>query len=411
MVAQPEEHIPANGNDTVEQSVPGPAQEENLEEESLADLLAQATAQYAQKSYRAAAELYSRATELQAEENGEMSIENADLLYLYGRCLYHVAVEKSDVLGSKVAGEEKSQQASKTSNKQSNGNKPSAKEKRVDEEPATTKTATTSKPFFQFTGDENFDVSDDSDSDDDNDNGDGEQDPNGEDEDEFSNAFEILDLARVLLQRKLEHYTSDTTATPEPDSLKQIQERLADTHDLQAEISLEAERFSDAVSDFRAALAIKEALYPPESSYLAELHFKLSLALEFGSVTQEKDADTPEGEGSSKVGTVDEGMREEAAKEMEAAIRSCKLRIEKEEKILASGSGNGNGEDTTSGTTGSKKITQASINDVKEMVADMEQRVSFFSFHFPSHSHILSIFPCPSFVPLFHLFFLISPIL
>ena len=45
------------------------------------------------------------ATELQAKLNGEMSAQNADLLYAYGRCLYHCAVKNSDVLGSKVAGE------------------------------------------------------------------------------------------------------------------------------------------------------------------------------------------------------------------------------------------------------------------------------------------------------------------
>ena len=36
-----------------------------------------------------------------------MSSRNAELLYSYGRCLYHVAVKNSDVLGSKVAGEKR----------------------------------------------------------------------------------------------------------------------------------------------------------------------------------------------------------------------------------------------------------------------------------------------------------------
>ena len=71
----------------------------------LDDLKAQATLKYAVKDYDAAVELYSQATELQATINGEMAAENADLLYAYGRCLYHVAVANSDVLGSKVAGE------------------------------------------------------------------------------------------------------------------------------------------------------------------------------------------------------------------------------------------------------------------------------------------------------------------
>ena len=70
----------------------------------LDDLNAQATLKYSVKDYDAAAELYSEATELQAELNGEMSPLNAELLYKYGRCLYHVAVKNSDVLGLKVTG-------------------------------------------------------------------------------------------------------------------------------------------------------------------------------------------------------------------------------------------------------------------------------------------------------------------
>ena len=70
----------------------------------LASLIAQATAKYAIKDYLPAAEYYSQATELQAELNGEMAAENADLLYSYGKCLYFVAVKNSDVLGGEAAG-------------------------------------------------------------------------------------------------------------------------------------------------------------------------------------------------------------------------------------------------------------------------------------------------------------------
>src|SRR5271156_5779939 len=72
-------------------------------QERLTDLIARATAAYAIKDYSPAAELYSQATELQAELNGEMAVENADLLYSYGKCLYFVAVSKSDVLGGGAA--------------------------------------------------------------------------------------------------------------------------------------------------------------------------------------------------------------------------------------------------------------------------------------------------------------------
>ena len=73
-------------------------------EERLQDLIAQATALYSVKDYSPAAELYSQATELQDEVNGEMNPENADLLYSYGKCLYFVAVRNSEVLGAGSAG-------------------------------------------------------------------------------------------------------------------------------------------------------------------------------------------------------------------------------------------------------------------------------------------------------------------
>src|SRR5947199_10557636 len=81
-----------------------PRTEESSKFDQLADLIARATAAYAIKDYSPAAELYSQATELQAEMNGEMAVENADLLDSYGKCLYFVAVSKSDVPGGTAAG-------------------------------------------------------------------------------------------------------------------------------------------------------------------------------------------------------------------------------------------------------------------------------------------------------------------
>ena len=348
------------------------------EAESLDSLLAQATAHYAQKNYKTAAELYSRATELQAQANGEMSTENADLLYLYGRCLYHVAVEKSDVLGSKVAGEKRDPSSSGpdagSSDKKINGVEA---EGRVTEEVVAAVATEAShpkvaeqerpenKPYFQFTGDENFDSDEEEDA-----AGATEDGEAGEEDDDFSNAFEILDLARVLLQKKLEKFEARDVGkgkgVGDADGKRQLKERLADTHDLQAEISLEGEQFQNAVNDLRAALALKQELHPADSSLVAETHYKLSLALEFSSVTEPKDENREVDQ--SRATHVDEALREEAAKEMEAAIASCRLRIGKEEKVLAAGDVNG--------IDSKSKITRKSIDEVKEMVQDMEQRVS-----------------------------------
>ena len=345
----------------------------------LKDLTAQATAKYAVKDYDAAAELYSMATELQAEINGEMSAQNADLLYFYGRCLYHVAVSNSDVLGSRVAGEKREESKKAQKIKQSKWEGPSngesiLPEERVVEEGAAIiangegsvladRESAESKPFFQFTGDDNYDDSDDDAQGAEGEVGDGEADA---EDDDFSNAFEVLDLARLLLQRRLEELQANEgkgKMTGNSETGRQLMERLADTYDLQAEISLEGERFPNAVVDLKAALQLKEELFPQDSSLIAEGHYKLSLALEFSAVTQPKDDD-----GAGQSAQVDEGMREEAAREMEAAIMSCKIRIQKEEGALVS-------ESSANGDSEKANITKESIEDVKDMVKEMEQRV------------------------------------
>ena len=364
--------------------------DESANRARLADLIAQATSKYAVKDYAPASELYSQATELQAELNGEMAVENADLLYSYGKCLYFVAVSNSDVLGAKAAGEKV---GNTKEEKKSKGKRKIAKLEPIEEqdqkvaEEIVAKIATEKepgqetstadkkdeKPFFQFTGDENWDDSDDEDAEE-------EGDEEEEEEDDFSNAFEILDIARVLLVRQLEQLQNAADESGgkgkgrESDSIdsaeiRHVKERLADTHDLQAEISLEGERFPSAVVDLRSALALKEQLHPKESSEIAECHYKLSLALEFSSVTQEKDENGEVIEG--KQATVDEAMRQEAALEMEKAIESCELRIKKEQAEVDSRS-----EAITPDDSKKKQITQKDIDEVKEMVADMRQRVS-----------------------------------
>lgn len=352
----------------------------------LRGLTAQATLKYSVKDYNAAAELYSQATELQAEINGELSSENADLLYAYGRCLYHVAVKNSDVLGSKVTGEKREedhrQRGSKKQAEQQTIDEANGQEKSIVEGAATKVVGERngpvrpgeeanggSKPYFQFAGDENFDTSSD-DEDEEGAKADAEDAEDADEEDDFVNAYEVLDLARVLLLKKLvevENSSGKGKEKCESHQVQRLKERLADTYDLQAEISLEGERFPNAVVDLRSALELKTGLFPQESSLVAEAHFKLSLALEFSSVTQQK---SEKGVVNSETDAhVDEAMREEAAQEMKEAIASCRLRIRKEEAVLLAPS-------EANGDSGKPKVTKEDIADVKEMVKEMEQRVS-----------------------------------
>lgn len=360
--------------------------------DKLSAAISDANVQYGLKNYNAAADLYATAAEMQDSLNGEMNPANAELLYLYGRCLYHVAVAKSDVLGGKIAGEKKKEKKAKPS---SNGEgssgvaAPSGEEKlagEVVEAAVEAKDGASkeednkaeNKPYFQFTEEP------DSDSDEDED-GEGEGDEGGEDEeDDFANAYEILDLARVLLERQLQAIDANDQLTngkaSQPGSAmdeqgRNLKELLADTHDLQAEISLENERFNDAIPDFRASLELKHALYSKENNIIAEAHYKLSLALEFASVTAIREAQAQESTGGDAAGStsstaqpkeapqVDEKLRSEAAVEMEAAIESCKLRIAKEES------------DITSLADDAKTKKEKQIQDVREMTEEMEQRL------------------------------------
>ncbi|KAJ5563198.1 hypothetical protein N7535_008362 [Penicillium sp. DV-2018c] len=338
----------------------------------LDDLIARAAAKDATKDHDSASELYSQATELQAELNGELSPENADLLYAYGKSLYNVAVSKSDVLGSKVAGEQQPTAATSSSKQPSSAGSKSTNDSIVQDAIATSMAQTASsakradkesvsadpKPLFQFTGDENFVDSEDEDEEN------MEQAEEDEEEDDFANAFEVLDLARVLYLKKLdaaeEKDRGKGKSTAVSSEIKHIKERLADTHDLQAEISLEGERFNDAVTDLRTVLELRNPLYPLEDPSVAECHYKLSLALEFASV-QRSDEQT-----SNDKPRVDEEMRNEAATQMEHAIESCRVRMAQEEKKY----------EAEKDVDEDKAIaTKRRIANVKEIIAEMEQRL------------------------------------
>ncbi|PYH47717.1 SHNi-TPR domain-containing protein [Aspergillus saccharolyticus JOP 1030-1] len=324
---------------------------------SLDDLIGQAAAKDAIKDFHAAAELYSEATEIQAKLNGELALENADLLFAYGRALYNVAVSKSDVLGSKVATEGAPSHSNDSKTVTQNVVEDAIAQAQAAEMvpgPEIQLDGNTSRPYFQFTGDENFDESD---TEDEVDNAVAE-----EDEDDFANAYEVLDLARILYQKKLNAMEEDGKgkSAEQPMDLKQVKERLADTYDLQAEISLEAERFIDAVADLRIALSLRQSLFPMEDPSVAECHYKLSLALEFASV------DRADNDGQAENDKVDEGMRKEAVTQMEHAIESCRVRMVQEQMKLVS----------DSSLNEDKAIAlKRKIDNVKDIISDMEQRL------------------------------------
>ncbi|KUI62905.1 NASP-related protein sim3 [Cytospora mali] len=397
---------------------------------SLADLTARASALYTQKKYDEAAEVYAQAAEMQAEMNGEMSPDNAEILFLYGRSLFKVGQGKSDVLGGKAPAEGRAGKAKGAGKKgkgkkvangggvKKEGESASALEggsgdtpeadrvaqeavKIIADETSAGKTekkeVEAKKPLFQFTGDENWDDSEEEEDEETGEAAEGEED---EEDDDLATAFEILDLARVLLRKQLdEKIASDTTegkgkeraedgdddGSPSNAGVRHIKERLADTHDLLAEISLENERYAfhtgnyriasitdrhvirnrypNAIADARESLVYKQQLCSEDSEIIAEAHFKLSLALEFASVTSQQDEEGPAA-GAEGPKEVSQELRDEAAKELEAAINSTKLKLQNKEVELA-----------TLHSPEDNEISRKQILETKEIIADMEQRL------------------------------------
>ncbi|KAM5352183.1 hypothetical protein ACJ41O_004906 [Fusarium nematophilum] len=348
-------------------------QDPNSKKVTLADLSAKGTALYAQRSYEEAAEVFSRASILQAEINGETAPENAEILFHYGRSLFKVGQSKSDVLGGPAAtekrkkangGENKAKKPAQTEAEKvtQEGVAIVAEQKDAEkkEDGAPKDEADAKKPLFQFTGDENFDDSDDEEG------AEGEEEEE-EEEDDLATAFEILDLARVCYLKRLENLKEDEeesgkgkeVAAGDSPTVRHVKERLADTHDALSEISLENERYPNAIEDGRTSLRYKLELYPEESEIIAEAHFKLSLALEFASVT------TPDDDGqNAKREEMDQGLRDEAVKEMELAIKSSKLKLQNKEVELA-----------TMASPEDNELARKSIQEMKEVIGDMEQRL------------------------------------
>ncbi|KAJ4334892.1 hypothetical protein N0V95_009048 [Ascochyta clinopodiicola] len=340
--------------------------------EKLDELTQAASLQYSLKNFSAAADHYADAVEIQAELNGEMAPENAELLFYYGRALYKVAVAKSDVLGNKVAQEDqKKNKAKKDVKAEASSSAASGAKTEPQEE------TTASKPYFQLTGDENWDDSDD----DEDEDGEGEQD---EEEDDFGNAYETFELARVLYQKQLDAQPDASPAekgkgpaTLSP-TARAIKEKLADCHGFLVDISLENERFHDAVADARSSLALQEELNPFEHENVTESHYSLSLALEFASVSkiredqlaaERQQDDTSPSTTSPPAPSDKDGinwpLRKEAAHHTEQAIASLRARLSKEEAALAS--------PTLSATQKTEKTSI--INDKKSMLEELVGRL------------------------------------
>ncbi|KIY68895.1 hypothetical protein CYLTODRAFT_421225 [Cylindrobasidium torrendii FP15055 ss-10] len=220
---------------------------------------------FALKKYEAAVEHYSNALEIFSENHGQDVPEIADLYFEYGRALLEHAISQSSVLGKANGVEEE-------------------EEGEDDEAP------TKGNNLFSFGGDDEpvnlFEAANkaieeaDAEGRDDEYEGAGEGDEEegegeGEPEDDFNEAWDILDLARTIYQKRLDSWGAGREQEEEELKLK-----LADTYVMLGDVSLETEKFDQAVSDYETSLTLKRALLPLSSRQIAEAHYKLSIVLD-----------------------------------------------------------------------------------------------------------------------------------
>lgn len=232
-------------------------------------LLESGAKSYAAKDYEEAVNHYGEACQIYSSDNEGK--ESPELLFLYGKALFQIAVSKNGIFGGNP-----NEAAALTTKEENNG-----EEKK--------------NGMFQFSEDVPLaEEEDDADDDEEEEEkGEQEEEQKGEAEEkeepqeeqsDFEIAWEILDLSRSLYEQSigktsLEQIPENAEKSTDPIVITKI--KLSDIHDLLGEISLETENFKQASEDFESLLKIREELYPFESELISEAHYKLSLALEF----------------------------------------------------------------------------------------------------------------------------------
>lgn len=97
----------------------------------------------------------------------------------------------------------------------------------------------------------------------------------GEPEDDFNAAWEVLEVARSIYDKH-----AGAASEGASDALKL---KLAETYISLGDVSLETEKFEQAILDYEEGTKLKDALLPLSSRQIAEAHYKLSMVLDMTS--------------------------------------------------------------------------------------------------------------------------------
>ncbi|GBE86247.1 NASP-related protein [Sparassis crispa] len=224
---------------------------------TIEEALEHAKRAFALQKYEQAVDHYATALELMTAKHGEKAPETADLYFSYGKALLENAIAQSSVLGKEQT-EDTVQAAvgdAKTSGTSGTGAFLSFSGDADDtEDMAVDLFAEAEKAVDEMDKEEEEDDDDDE----------------GEPEDDFNAAWEVLDLARAIYEEQ-------------QDEDDRIKLRLADTYIALGDVSLETEKFDQAITDYRQGLELKNTLLPFSSRQIAEAHYKLSIVLDLTS--------------------------------------------------------------------------------------------------------------------------------
>ncbi|KAM5544245.1 hypothetical protein V8D89_001905 [Ganoderma adspersum] len=205
---------------------------------------------FALRKYEQAVEHYASALELATKQHGEKAAETADLYFAYGKALLENAIAQSGVLGKRDnedASDDNDDAANSGAFLSFSGD---AEDEAVDLFAEAQKAVDEADSSAQQEEEE-------------------DEDDEAEPEDDFNAAWEVLDLARAIYEKQ--------------DQSDEVKLKLAEVFVTLGDVSLETEKFDQAITDYTAGLALKTDLLPLSSRQIAEAHYKLSIVLDLTS--------------------------------------------------------------------------------------------------------------------------------
>ncbi|KAI0046489.1 hypothetical protein FA95DRAFT_1542504 [Auriscalpium vulgare] len=216
---------------------------------------------FALRKYEQAVDHYATALELMTQKYGDDAPEMADMYLSYGKALLENAIAQSSVLGKEQAedglAKDEQDDHAKSGKILSFSGDAEEEDDVSGEDVAVDLFAEAARAVEEAGGG------------DDGEDGEGE-DEDAEPEDDFNASWEVLDLARAIYEKQM-------------DEDDEVRLKLADTYIALGDVSLETEKFEQAITDYSASLKLKADLLPLSSRQIAEVHYKLSMVLDLTS--------------------------------------------------------------------------------------------------------------------------------